>query len=101
MDEKGGEMSLTTDDLQKLRMITREEVSPVIQTLRSELRAESARLEDLIDGLALATRQHFEVVFTELRDIREDLSVIKEDLAVTKDFVKDHSFRIRKLEQRG
>ena len=46
-----------------------------------------------IDDLAVSTARQFEVVIG-------DLSEVKEDVAIIKDIVKDHSYRITRLEHR-
>lgn len=51
------------------------------------------RLTSEIGSLAASTKKQFDQVFDHLADIKEDVTVIK-------DIVKDHSFRIAKLEHR-
>ena len=71
-------MALTTEDLQNIKQLLDNRLEP---------------FERRFDEFATATR-------AELNDISNVLDDIKDDVAVVKDIVKDHSFRIARLEQR-
>jgi len=53
-----------------------------------------------IDDLAIASAQQFDQIDRHFEDVHGKLDDLKEDLAVVKDVVKDHSFRISRLEHR-
>lgn len=111
-------MALTKADLSDIKLIVTEVVEPRFveidqrfDTVDRRLEAVDGRLDGLegwlgrveggisglklaIETLAKATKQQSDAVFVELGDI-------KEDVAVVKDIVKDHSFRIARLEHRA
>ena len=93
-------MSLTKSDIQQIvtalepRFNTVE--AQIVAALEPRFNAIDSRFDDMeyqIESLARATKEQFDVVIG-------DLDLVKDDLAVIKDIVKDHSFRIARLEHR-
>lgn len=92
-------MSLTTADLANINALFEgrfnaiDERFDAIDTQFKSVGTQFKAVDTSIENLATATMEQFEVVLSEL-------SEMKNDVAVVKDYVKDHSFRLAKLEHR-
>lgn len=100
-------MALTTEDLGKIKAVVNEAVDA------SELRM-TRKIDSAVGELALAAQNQFvaidarfdgidtrlDGIDTRLDGIDARLGEIEDDMVVVKDMVKDHGFRITKLEHR-
>ncbi len=83
-------MSLTAEDLNNIKHLFDDRFDKIDGRL-SDIDSRFDRVDQDIENLATATQQQFEVVINRLDQVQDDVAVIK-------DIVKDHSFRITRLE---
>ena len=97
-------MTLTTEDLTSIKHLFDDKFEHIDAQFEN-VHQQIAAVRGDIDNLALATAQQFAEVdrqFAEVdqqfTEVHEQLADIRDDVVVTKDMVKDHSFRITRLE---
>ncbi len=83
-------MSLTREDLEQIKNVVVEVVDERVDP----------KIDAAINTIVTSTLDQFQAVIKLVDGIYDELAVIKDDVAVVKDYVKDHGFRIAKLERR-
>ena len=104
-------MSLTKDDLQQIGIVVTEVTEPRFDKLEDDIEslarmtqeqfmAHDARF-DRIDGRIEGIDGRLTRVESTLHQIDNRLGRVEDDVTVVKDMVKDHSFRLTRLEHKG
>lgn len=93
-------MALTTEDLGKIKVVVNEAIDASEQRTARKIDTAVGELALAAQRQFLAIDARFDGIDTRLDGIDVHLSGMEDDLVVVKDMVKDHSFRITKLEHR-
>lgn len=94
-------MSLTKEDLEQIKAVVVEVVEPRFAAHGQRLNALDSKIDNAVETIVSGVNEQFEKITILIDGIHQELSEIKDDVVVVKDYAKDHGFRIAKLEHRS
>ncbi|MBW3537862.1 hypothetical protein KY386_00030 [Candidatus Parcubacteria bacterium] len=93
-------MALTKQDLREIKQIVVEVVDGRAEVTLDAIDGQFKQVKKEIEDFAASAQRQFIAILADTATIKQDVAELKEDVVVIKDIVKDHSFRIARLEHK-